>query len=59
MALREYSSSGRGDGTPVVQVSTPSYRGTHAEGFRSAVRSAAEALAKVDNVTGVLIFFRR
>jgi len=57
MALREYSSSGRGDGTPVVQVSTPSYRGTHAEGFRAAVRSAAEALAEGGQCDGRINFF--
>ncbi len=44
-ALREYCAEGRGGDTPVVQVSTPSYRGTHAEGFRAAVRSSVEALA--------------
>lgn len=46
MALKEYRSSGRGSGTPVVQVSTPSYKGTHAEGFRAAVKSAVETLAE-------------
>ena len=46
MTLKEYSSSGRGSGTPVVQVSTPSYRGTHAEGFRAAVRAVVETLAE-------------
>lgn len=46
MALKEYVSSGRGSGTPVVQISTPSYRGTHAEGYRAAVRSVVETLAE-------------
>jgi len=56
-ALREYSSEGRGDGTPVVQVSTPSYRGTHAEGFRSAVRSTVEALSEGGDCDGSINFF--
>lgn len=46
MALREYISSGRGSGTPLVHVSTPSYRGTHAEGFRAAVRAAVGELSE-------------
>ncbi len=57
MALREYSASGRGDGVPVVQVSTPSYRGTHAEGFRGAVRSAVESIAKGGTSDGSINFF--
>jgi len=46
MAMKEYTASGRGPGTPLVHVSTPSYRGTHAEGYRAAVRAAVEALAE-------------
>ena len=46
MALREYAKSGRGFDTTIVQVSTPSYKGTHAEGFRAAVKSTVETLAE-------------
>ncbi len=44
MFLKEYR-KGREDGPPVVHVSTPSYRGTHAEGFHEAVRAVVESLA--------------
>lgn len=57
MALKEYASSGRGSGTPVVQVSTPSYRGTHAEGFRAAVKSVVETLAEGGECDGSINIF--
>lgn len=57
MALKEYTSSGRGSGTPVVQVSTPSYRGTHAEGFRAAVKCAVESLAEGGECDGSVNIF--
>ncbi len=56
-ALREYIAAGRGFGTPVVQVSTPSYKGTHAEGFRSAVRSVVETLAEGGECDGSVNIF--
>lgn len=57
MALKEYASSGRGSGTPVVYVSTPSYRGTHAEGFRAAVRSVVDTLAEGGECDGSVNIF--
>jgi nitrogenase molybdenum-iron protein NifN len=55
--IREYMTSGRGGETPVVQVSTPSYKGTHAEGFRSAVRSTVEYLAGGGDSDGSINLF--
>jgi nitrogenase molybdenum-iron protein NifN len=45
--LREYRVERIGQALPeLVAVSTPSYQGTHAEGFARAVRAAVEALAE-------------
>jgi len=57
MALKEYAASGNGSGVDVVHVSTPSYRGTHAEGFRSAVRSVVESLSKGGECDGSVNVF--
>lgn len=57
MLIREYISSGRGAGTSLVHVSTPSYRGTHAEGFRSAVRAAVEGLSEGGTCSGGVNLF--
>jgi nitrogenase molybdenum-iron protein NifN len=57
LALREYRSSGKGSGTPVIHVSTPSYKGTHAEGFRAAVKSTVEALAEGGECNGGINMF--
>ena len=45
--LREFRSSQDGASfTPLVQVSTAAYRGTHIDGFNNAVRALVEQLAK-------------
>ncbi len=45
MILREYRQEfGRADGLEVVHVSTPSYGGTHMEGFHAALRAAVAQL---------------
>lgn len=48
MILSEYRRDWRGEGEPplLVAVSTPSYSGTHMEGFHVAVRGLVEALSK-------------
>jgi nitrogenase molybdenum-iron protein NifN len=43
--LREYA-AGCPDPVPTLHVPTPSYRGTHAEGFHAAVRLAVDTLAR-------------
>ncbi|MGD9159907.1 MAG: nitrogenase component 1 [Desulfobacteraceae bacterium] len=45
MYLNEYKKSKKGKGLPgIVHVSTPSYRGTHADGFHNAIRSTVDTL---------------
>ena len=48
MILKEYLAQFGNDNTPeVVTVSTPSYAGTHMEGFHAAMRSTVEQLTRV------------
>lgn len=45
--VKQYRSSHTGDSeTALIHASTPSYQGTHAEGFQSAVRATVESLAE-------------
>ncbi len=44
--LHEYKTERAGPGPKLVHVSTPSYRGTHVDGFHTAVRGVVEALAE-------------
>jgi nitrogenase molybdenum-iron protein NifN len=44
--LHEYKTGRTGPGPRLVNVSTPSYRGTHADGFHTAVRGVVEALTE-------------
>ncbi len=45
--ISEYCKSTKGEALPVIiHASTPSYRGTHMEGFHEAVRAAVETLAE-------------
>ncbi|MBU0946122.1 MAG: nitrogenase [Proteobacteria bacterium] len=46
--LREYDKEVEGEKPIMVQVSTPSYSGTHMEGFHNAIASVVEALAGRD-----------
>jgi nitrogenase molybdenum-iron protein NifN len=45
--LREFTAANE-DAPPLVPISTPSYRGTHAEGFHAATRAVIETLADDD-----------
>ncbi len=57
MLLREYNSSCKNNGVEIVHVSTPSYRGTHAEGFRAAVRAVVESLSHGGECNGMVNLF--
>ena len=47
LLLHEYRESPEGGGAPaLVHISTPSYRGTHMDGFHSAVRAVVDTLAE-------------
>ena len=48
MFLREYRERNKGKELPgIVHVSTPSYRGTHADGFHNAIRSMVDSLLPI------------
>ncbi len=47
--LNEYDRDVEGDKPLMIQVSTPSYNGTHMEGFHNAVASVVETLATKDD----------
>jgi nitrogenase molybdenum-iron protein NifN len=48
MMLRDYKAEGKAKDLPeIVHVSTPSYRGTHADGFHNAVRAVVDAMLTV------------
>lgn len=50
MFIRQYREANKGKETPaLVHVSTPSYKGTHIDGFHGAVRAAVSALATTQN----------
>ena len=45
MFLREYKNNNKDKDLPgIVHVSTPSYKGTHADGFHNAIRSTVDTL---------------
>jgi len=46
MLVRQVTSQMEGRICPVVHVATPSFSGTHADGFRAAVRATVDALAQ-------------
>lgn len=52
MFLREYLETEANNATPVVHVSTPSYKGTHMDGFHGAVRAAVDSLCPVSASVG-------
>jgi nitrogenase molybdenum-iron protein NifN len=53
MFLHEYRAEHTNDDLPaLVQVSTPSYRGTHIDGFYAAVRAVVESVAEQQGATG-------
>lgn len=56
LAVREFIKEGRACGTPVVHVSTPSYSGTHTEGYRAAVRAAVDRLSLEKESNGTINF---
>ncbi|KAF0094519.1 MAG: nitrogenase molybdenum-iron protein NifN [Puniceicoccaceae bacterium 5H] len=49
--IREYQERYAGQGAPLVHVSTPSYSGTHSEGFHAAVKALVEQLVPPESVT--------
>jgi len=51
--LHEFAESQAQPATPIVPVSTPSYNGTHVDGFHSAVRAMVESLAATGPVVEV------
>jgi nitrogenase molybdenum-iron protein NifN len=51
---RDMINSGMGEPPALVTVSTPSYSGTHAEGFHAAVRAIVEQVSTDDNPTRML-----
>ncbi len=51
---RDMRDSGLGELPTLVTVSTPSYSGTHAEGFHAAVRAMVEQVSTNDNSTQML-----
>jgi nitrogenase molybdenum-iron protein NifN len=58
MILSQYMKEREGGETPsIVSVSTPSYRGTHAEGFHDAVRALVKNLSLKDYGSCQLAFF--
>ncbi len=46
LMMHEYRAAHPDTSVPIVHVSTPSYTGTHAEGFHAAVRALADQLAE-------------
>jgi nitrogenase molybdenum-iron protein NifN len=46
LMLREYQADAGDQGPTLVPVSTPSYRGTHMDGFHGAVKAAVDTLAE-------------
>jgi nitrogenase molybdenum-iron protein NifN len=56
--LRDYKKENRENTIPLlVNVSTPAYKGTHAEGFVSAVKATVEALAEEGGKSGSVNIF--
>ncbi|MEW6488539.1 MAG: nitrogenase component 1 [Thermodesulfobacteriota bacterium] len=56
--LAEFREEAAGETLPaLVRVSTPSYSGTHAEGFHAAVRAVAEQLGEAGEPTGAVNLF--
>ncbi|MDD5723315.1 MAG: nitrogenase component 1 [Syntrophales bacterium] len=56
LILRDYIRDNRnGDNTAIVPVSTPSYSGTHIDGFHGAVRATVDAIAEKKNRAGMNI----
>lgn len=56
-AVREFTGSEGYEGPAIVNVSTPSYRGTHSDGYRAAVYAAVEQLSTETEENGSLNIF--
>lgn len=53
MILREYKAANPNNGLPkIINVSTPSYTGTHMDGFHATVKAAVDVLAVDKSATG-------
>ncbi len=58
MIIREYRDSDKGRELPaIIDISTPSYKGTHVDGFHAAVRSAIKNLAKRETFESSIALF--
>ncbi len=56
MLIRQFVKESQGDALPaIIPVSTPSYQGTHVEGFHAAVRAVVESLAEPGGRAGKAI----